>query len=237
MQVAEIPILGALRETLLKNQHSKEFLSPFTVQRIEYLGKAYRPTPCLIQGAERRVSIATEPNAKKDRPQGIYGNRFAVASIKTIETACIKIDPPTIVNIIAMEAPRENYGYYDATQMMDIFLTAHTSFLAAKLESIEMAKKMGDKQPTVIIHTGHWGCGAYGGNKELMCILQEIAAIVADIDTLVYHTFDKPGLNYVTEGHKSLQELLSSSPNQTITQIFAVLENSKRYRWGVSDGN
>jgi hypothetical protein len=65
----------------------------------------------------------------------------------------------------------------------------------------------------VIIHTGNWGtglrhspvplslslvnthslcrAGAYGGNKVLMALLQVLAARLAGVDKLVYHTFER----------------------------------------------
>lgn len=76
-----------------------------------------------------------------------------------------------------------------------ILSTAYSGFLAAKMDSSE-------NEDPVIIHTGHWGCcffvtptpshsrcGAYGGNKTLMAILQVIAARAAGIRHVVYHCF------------------------------------------------
>lgn len=38
------------------------------------------------------------------------------------------------------------------------------------------------------IHTGYWGCGAYGGNREPMPLLQLIAACESKFVTLVFHS-------------------------------------------------
>jgi len=59
----------------------------------------------------------------------------------------------------------------------------------------------------VRIHTGHWGCGAYGGNKSLMAILQIIAAEAAGV-RLMYHTLDQEGEQAVKNGIRILHEML-----------------------------
>lgn len=38
------------------------------------------------------------------------------------------------------------------------------------------------------MYTGNWGCGDFGGNKELKFIIQWIAASVAGVSTLSFHT-------------------------------------------------
>lgn len=38
-----------------------------------------------------------------------------------------------------------------------------------------------------MIHTGWWGCGAFGGNRRLMAILQFAAAQLAGVDAVVFH--------------------------------------------------
>lgn len=42
----------------------------------------------------------------------IYGNAFARAPEESVKGAVTIIDPPTITNIIAMEAPKGGYGQY-----------------------------------------------------------------------------------------------------------------------------
>jgi len=91
MQVAEHPILGALCEALTKLQ---------VIQQAEA-----KPTPILVSGAERRCRVATDVNVFEGRPNGLYGNRFGNASVDVISRATIRIDPPTITNLIAIVAP------------------------------------------------------------------------------------------------------------------------------------
>lgn len=90
------------------------------------------PTPILIRGVERRVFVKTDRNAAAGtvafrvctyhdrlkcfryagRPYGLYGNAFGGASAAAIKNACVLIQPPTISNIIALEAPPGGRGTY-----------------------------------------------------------------------------------------------------------------------------
>ncbi len=93
MQVAEHPALGALRETL-----------DAAGSRATTLDRN-GPTPILVTGVERRVSIQTGPDPDAGRPQGIYGNTFARADPEVVRRATRPILSPTISNLVAMSAP------------------------------------------------------------------------------------------------------------------------------------
>lgn len=43
----------------------------------------------------------------------------------------------------------------------------------------------------VEVATGHWGCGAFGNNHDLMFLKQWLAASEAGVRKLIYHDFDK----------------------------------------------
>ncbi len=100
MKVAEHPALGALREALLAAG-----ARALTVE-----GGA--PTPVLVTGVERRVSVATDPDEAAGRPGGLYGNAFARAEPDVVQEACARMDPPTMSNILAISAPPPGYGAY-----------------------------------------------------------------------------------------------------------------------------
>ena len=51
----------------------------------------------------------------------------------------------------------------------------------------------------IIIHTGNWGCGAFGGNVELHTMLQIIAAVSAGVDEMIYHAVDEKNLSNAFE--------------------------------------
>jgi Poly (ADP-ribose) glycohydrolase (PARG) len=218
IQVAEHPVLASLREALLSAK-----IEPLTVER-------GMPTPILIRGVERRCTIATDINPALGRPQGLYGNNFARASAAAIAAATNPIDPPTITNIIAMEAPSGGYGSYQYDEIEYILTTAVTGFTAAKIES-----QLADTAPAVVIHTGFWGCGAYGGNRILMALLQLLAARLARIDRLVFHTGEPAGAPSFAKAQQLLERLKISS-NLEIAELLTAIEAMK-FHWGVSDGN
>lgn len=49
--------------------------------------------------------------------------------------------------------------------------------MAARLQSFEADNET--VCTNVIVHTGHWGTGAFGGNKVVMAFLQILAAKIA----------------------------------------------------------
>lgn len=221
MQVAEHPILGSLREALLKST-----LPPSTVENGE-------PTPILIMGAERRCEVATDRNPAKGRPFGLYGNNFAAASPEAVRTATRRIDPPTKTNLIAMEAPYLGRGRYTFAEILFILRTAYTGFRAARLET---ERSRGDGA-LVVVHTGFWGCGAYGGNPVLMPALQLLGARLGGVDRLVFHTFDAAGSEDYARALALVEdELLAGDEAKSVGDILARVE-AVGFEWGVSDGN
>lgn len=217
LQVLEHPVLASLRRALL---HDK--LSTLVEQD-------QNPTPILIQGVPRQIKIATDPNATQGRPRGLYGNAFAYGSADAIRKAIAPIDPPTLSNILAIEAPPGGHGNYTAAQIRAILITGTSGFMAASAASCTPE----NLRPHVIIHTGFWGCGAYGGNRKLMTILQLAAARVAEVD-LVYHTADKAGLGDFKDASGLLRTLLAQS---TDTETLIARLVAQEFPWGQSDGN
>jgi hypothetical protein len=220
IQVAEHPALGSLREALIA-----EKCSVFTVD-------GNHPTPILIHGVERRCSISTAE---------IYGRSFARAKRETIQNATKRIEPPTRTNIIAMEAPAGGIGKYSARDLKFILGTAFTGFAAAKIESASMQ---------VTVHTGFWGCGAYGGNRVLMTLLQILAAKLAGIDRLVFHTVTANGIAAVKDASEKLDNFLGNragiwtrflgksvkDESVSLNEVLCRIENAG-FTWGESDGN
>ena len=98
---------------------------------------------------------------------GLYGNRFAAASPATLRGAVRRIAPPTVSNIVAIAAPRPATGPYTEAQIRRILTSATTGYAAAVAETARL-----HPGARVVIHTGFWGCGAFGGNRVLMVALQ-----------------------------------------------------------------
>lgn len=218
LQVAEHPILGALREALDSMQKSAETVDA-----------SYSPTPITITGVQRRCAIDTLPNPKAGRPRGLYGNIFARAPVSEVIAATKLISPPTISNILAMAAPVGGNGEYSLDEIAYIVSAAYTGFLAARWESAELA---GSPSRT-IIHTGFWGCGAFGGNRILMTMLQALAADLADVG-LLFYAFDEAGVAVAQEAYKRYRDMASST--SSVPGILRALAEQK-FQWGESDGN
>ncbi len=216
MQVAEHPILGSLREALNAEGHRASTTD------------GDRATPVLVVGAERRCRIETDPSPAEGRPAGLYGNAFARASADAVMRATTRIVPPTITNLIAMAAPPGGSGRYDQATIESILNTAYTGFRSAVIAS----RRAEDEIP-VVLHTGYWGCGAFGGNRVLMSVLQILAAEMAGLERLVFHTGMPGGDAALAEG----LALLAGHPEAIETRSMIDRLHSHGFEWGVSDGN
>jgi len=195
----------------------------------------FGPTPVLIRGVERRCAVAIAPDAAAGRPDGLYGARFGVAPPDDVTAATRALTPPTVSNILAMEAPTGGHGVYTAAQIRDVLVTAYTGFTAARIESWRAAEAA---PIATVVHTGNWGTGAYGGNKALMALLQVLAARLAGVDRLVFHTHTAEGTAGLRAGMEVLGRLWQPRGDGEVelAPMLAALE-AMRFPWGVSDGN
>ena len=218
IQAAEHPALGSLLEALVAAG-----LPTLTATR------EGRATPVTIAGVERHCSIDTLPRPEQGRPQGLYGNLFASATAQQLKDAVAVLTPPTISNIVAMAAPYPSSGRYTAAQIASVVNTAYTAFAAAKQET---SRLHGDSASTTV-HSGHWGCGAFGGNRKLMTILQLLSADLANVD-LCFWAFDEAGSRIASEALLHYQQLIAKSASVAV--LLQELE-SEGYKWGRSDGN
>lgn len=130
-------------------------------------------------------------------------------------------------NILAIVAPSGGHGLYTADEITTILRTAITGLEAAVAETRRMTGDAG-----TVIHTGWWGCGAFGGNQELMALFQLLAAEWAGVDELVFHTGTNGGAELTNAG----QVIAGLSEDITTEDVVATIV-ARSYRWGVSDGN
>lgn len=163
-------------------------------------------TPVLVRGVERRVAIDTSR---------VYGNTFAAASLQTIREVTTVLDPPVVSNILAIAAPVGG-GMYRRAQIEYAMVAAYTGFAAAAHET-----------PGAMIRTGFWGCGAFGGNRELMVAIQLAAARYAGVD-VEFYAFDDAGTRAFEAGARVAAELAADSAVEALV--------ARGYRWGVSNG-
>lgn len=128
-------------------------------------------------------------------------------------------------NILAIAALAHGDGAYTASQIRETLTIAYTGFRAAVLEAAALGKAME-------LHTGFWGCGAFGGNRELMVLLQWLAASAAGVSQVVAHVMDVAGLEFgarVRERVESIRDDMSQ--DELITWV-----EGMRLRWGVGNG-
>ena len=225
LQVAEHPALGSLREAMLHDPPHPDLAARTR--------DVFGPTPVLIRGVERRCAVAIAPDVAAGRPDGLYGARFGVAPPEVVTAATRALAPPTVSNILAMEAPTGGHGVYTPAQIRDVLVTAYTGFTAARVES-----QRAQEGAITVVHTGNWGTGAYGGNKALMALLQVLAARLAGVDRLVFHTHTPEGTAGLREGVETLGRLWQARGDGEVelAPMLMALE-AMRFPWGISDGN
>ena len=154
----------------------------------------------------------------------------AIRKALVVRAAVRVLDPPTTTNLIAIAAPMGGRGPYWPAQIENILVTAYTGFAAALGESRRV-------WPTALVEvrTGFWGCGAFGGNRRAMTLLQILAARLAGVGRLVFHVADDAGLAAYHAGVADLERLLTGGrePLTALLERIADLD----YQWGTSDGN
>jgi hypothetical protein len=218
LQVAEHPALASLRHAM--DASDVPHLAPLA-------SEGGRRTPVLIRGVERRCRIATDVNEAAGRPHGLYGHRFARADAAAVERAVVPLVPPTLTNLIAMEAPSYGRGSYTRAQIEDALSNACTGFLAARAETRAAGAT------DAVVHTGFWGCGAFGGNRTLMTLVQLAAAQRAGLARLVFHTADRTG----TADFERALALHDATAAAADLEGVAEQLFDRGFRWGEPDGN
>jgi hypothetical protein len=219
LQALEHPVLGSLREALLASGPP-----PRTREN-------GRSTPILVAGAPRQCALETYPDPDLGRPRGLYGNHFQQASWESVRSALTILRPPTVTNLICISAPFGS-GRYTEGQIRDALETAYTGMKAAQLES--RLKAPGE---SVEIHTGFWGCGAFGGNRPLMVLVQLLAARLAGIDRLVFYTGSQSEVVTFENGRSVLRRLLEGLDAEPRLQDVLDAIVGRHFSWGTSDGN
>jgi hypothetical protein len=234
LQVLEHPVLGSLREALLDAE-----LPALTREN-------GRSTPVLVMGVPRQCAIDVLGQAGDGarwrwwgrfsggaKARVLYGNAFQQASVEEVLRATTVLRPPTVTNLIAMAAPLGGAGAYTRKQLVDVLETACCGFAAAIMES----RRGGEEgvSESVRIHTGWWGCGAFGGNKVVMGMLQMLAARIAGVAQLVFHVGAEQERGSFEEARVLLDELMEAHP-QDVARVIEGIER-RGFRWGVSDGN
>lgn len=213
--VLEHPDLGALREALTRQQQLAQHA--WTVGGGG--GGGGQPTPVVVRNVRRVCALDSFGH-------GIYGNRFASASEAQVRAALTVLPAGgTTSHIVAAEAPcKYGHGAYNNSQLVATLTTAFTAFKAAVLCS--------SSSRAVTMHTGAWGCGAYGGNTTVMAACQMRAAQAAGLARIVFHA-TTPAQRAAAEDAARL--VAQQQQRNLVGFLDAVLD--RNLQWGISDGN
>ncbi|HIF41692.1 MAG TPA: hypothetical protein EYQ74_11410 [Planctomycetes bacterium] len=206
LQITEHPCLASLGRAIESREHDQEGLTRYTREG----GMA---TPVLVQGAPRRCVVDTTH---------LYGDNFACAPEHVVLDATTRVDPPTLSNIIALAALSPESGAYTSGQVQGLLQTAYTGFRALVLRSEH-----------VTLHTGYWGCGAFGGNKGLVAAVQLLAAGAAEVERVCFWwgrtELDRSALEHAIAVQ---QHLNGASVDEAVAKLVAA-----GYRWGLANEN
>lgn len=218
IQVFEHPILGSLREYLLDG--TEEGMKPWALTLRN--GQPYKPTPYLIEQAPQWQKVDTTPRLPLGGIGMIYGHNFSTAPDEELEAGIKIVDDDIRNNIMACSAivGSGQYSYEDIELQFKTLLCAYK---AAKDFSSEKGKRC-------IVHGGMWGCGAFGGNPELMLFLQICAAGLCGVDELILHAVDDDAFEDALDMYLDMEDEMS------LDGIIMMLYD-KEYYWGLSDGN
>lgn len=206
LQITEHPCLASVAYAIEEGAHGVAGLKRLTVENDE-------ATPVLVKGAPRRCGLDTT---------GLYGDNFARASPEQVAEATRALDPPTVTNILALAALRPDRGEYTEAQIRALLKRAYTGFRALVLDS---------ERGT--LHTGYWGCGAYGGNKGLVTAIQLLAAGAAGVEQVCFWwgftELDRTALTHAI----AIAEKLDGKTVEEAIELLA----SAGYRWGDANEN
>lgn len=218
IQVFEHPVLGSIRNYLI--DPGEEHMRPNTLVLRD--GAPVRPTPYLIENAPMWLKVDTNPRLPMGGMGNIYGRNFMTVPEEEIEAGVHVVKDDVKNNIMAVSAI-VGEGQYSYDEIELLLKTLVCAFSNAKEISAKMHKKC-------VIHGGNWGCGAFGGNPELMYFLQICAAGITGVDELVLHSVDDDTYLDAKEMYEDLDD--ETSLDSIINMLF-----EKEYYWGFGDGN
>ncbi|CAF0730653.1 unnamed protein product [Adineta ricciae] len=228
LQVLECPQLASLREFLLKqNRSTDNGDQPFDPHVIE----GNSPYPILIGNVERAIELNTT---------NLYGHKFSTSSESTVLSSYTYLDSRQIINLIAIEAPKYGSGFYTHKQIEYILQACFTAYSAARALANTIYNLKTDQLPRTplktYVHTGWFGCGAYGGDRTIMIILQILAAKMAGIDKLIFHTVTNDCDREIKSAKSCLENLLHRGQNKVSMNELIKRLIDKGFQWGASNG-
>jgi len=204
------------------------------------MGGGDGPAPVTVINAERWFSI--------DTSGGLYGNLRSHTPDQFV-AKCTLQNPPQIAHILAITAldvlaVSKPGAEYTVRDIEATFAMVFRGFMQAKLEAVDaMAATKTDINSLpafrVVVHTGNWGCGAFGGNHMMTGMIQMAAARAADVDLHFHAGNDRPTMSAAAEYEKAKDEMANtvwpSGGAKSRAEVVKALEALK-LTWNKGDG-
>lgn len=241
IQTFEHPLLASVSEYLEAKKISG--LEPLTEVKERTNDEKHRilhiPTPYIIENVPYWIQVNTNPVLKNGKTANIYGRNFSIASKyaesetesedkqiarEIFSRAFTLIEREEKHNILAMAAPSSGYGNDLYTeQELILLLTCLLVGFGGAAKCTSQSKK-----EECVIHTGNWGCGAFGNDKELVYLMQMFCASVTGISKIVFHGLSITDKVIFENARKKLAELKDG--DRIIDFLLA-----QEYRWHFGD--
>jgi len=196
-------------------------------QRMDHLGNN---EIALIEDVHRLGQLDTQSQLATGGT--LYGNNFAAATQDQIAAKLARLNPSHASNIYAMAAPRIPANLhnqpYQKQHLEQLFYTSYTAFAAAK-------EKSGDAR--CVVHTGKWGCGAFGNQHKTVAIIQLAAAIRAGVDEVRYYTLGDHDV--FVEAQEVVNDITNFHTDYTVDDFLTYLADNAAtldLRYGLGNG-
>lgn len=181
----------------------------------------------LIQGLKRYGNVNTNqiiPRLQKT----IYGNAFSQATHWEIDAVLEKFPEPRNSNIFVFVAPNIPANIAGQRYSTDRIYTLFSNAFAAFSTIIQ-------KNPYAIVHTGNWGCGAFGNNPKLVALIQLVAARLAGVKELRYYAMNQG--DACREAVDLEKQICERHPHMTPNEFLHFLVNSPECNFLYGRGN
>ncbi|MCR5763901.1 MAG: hypothetical protein K6G00_11025 [Treponema sp.] len=217
IQTLEHPLLGSVMEYIDKNE------TDVLRSRTEEKGE---PTPYVVENVPYWICVNINSVLPDGKILNLYGRLFSQATKDEIDLGIKPIQDERRNNIIAMAAPTPTSSSteYKRKELEKLLKTVLAAFGGAK----KAAEANGHK--SCHIHTGNWGAGAFGNNRELIYFVQMIGASSIGIQELIFHSIDQGDL-------KKAQEKYNDWKGNCSFEDCLELLMEQHYTWGNPDGN
>jgi hypothetical protein len=221
LQVLEHPALAHVKNALPAEQRILEPLDTVLFQNVPRLGALDALTPIPAHDTQILYAnyFATPAQAEilSRLTRSLYGNYFTNATQREILTRLTPFSYRTSSNIFAIVAPHISSALegqpYQKKDLGRLFFTFYNASQSIKVTC--PGKK-------IVLHTGNWGCGAFGNDPKTVYILQMAAARFAGIDELQIHPLSHQ--NELQAARQLLDQIEQRFPQMTVDQFIDHLQ-------------